>query len=191
MKFVALLFFISSFCFGQKQIEINFQTENDSTLIQYLKENKIDFSNNQIATLAGIGTFAEYSRDGKLVVPEAYFYNSKGQLIKNRGKGTYCGVEIKKIEKISKMKSDPNQTLQNFLSSINIIEESEFIEDNVDVYIIITWAKFLSTESQTSLSWFSSLKKQNVLNIKFLLLNLDIQESWKLTNDQKKYLGII
>jgi len=191
MKFITLLFFVSSFCFAQKQIEINFQTENDSTLIQYLKENKVKFSNNQIATLTGIGTFAEYSREGKLVVPEAYFYNSKGQLIKNRGKGTYCGAEIKKIEKISKMKSDPNQILQGFLKDIVIIDKSEFIEERVDVYIVIPWAKFLSEESQTSLNWFSSLIKQDKLKIKFLLLNLDIQESWKLTNDQKKYLGII
>ncbi|NRR92752.1 hypothetical protein HSX10_14345 [Winogradskyella undariae] len=191
MKFVALLFFVSSFCFGQKQIEINFQTENDSTLIQYLKENKIDFSINQIATLKGIRTFGEYSRSNKLVVPEAYFYNSNGELIKNRGKGTYCGAEIKKIAKISKMKSDPNQTLQGFLKDIVIIDKSEFIEERVDVYIVITWAKFLSEESQTSLNWFSSLIKQDKLKIKFLLLNLDIQESWRLTDDQKKYLGII
>ena len=156
-----------------------------------MKENKIDFSNNQIATLKGIGSFGEYGRTEKLTVPDAYFFNSKGELIKNKGKGIYCGAELKKLEKVSKMKSDPNQTLKNFLNDITILDGSKLTEDNVDIYIVIKWAKFLSSESETSLNWFSKLKKNENLKIKVLLLNLDVQESWKLTEGQKEYLGIL
>jgi hypothetical protein len=193
MKIIKILFlvFISLSGFAQKKIEINFKLENDSTIIQYLKENKIDFSNNQIATLKGIGTFGEYGRAKKLTVPEAYFFNSKGELIKNKGKGIYCGAELKKLEKVSKMKSDPNQTLESFLNDITILDGTKLSEDNIDIYIIITWAKFLSSESETSLNWFSMLKKNQNLKIKVLLLNLDVQESWKLTEGQKEYLGIM
>lgn len=193
MKIIKILFLslISFSCFAQKKIEINFKIENDSTIIQYLKENKIDFTNNQIATLKGIGTFGEYGRTEKLSVPHAYFFNSKGELIKNKGKGLYCGAEIKKLEKVSKMKSDPNQTLENFLNDITILDGSMLTDENIDIYIVITWGKFLSSESETSLNWFSNLKKQENLKIKVLLLNLDIQERWNLTEGQKKHLGII
>ena len=188
---VLFLFFISISCFAQKKKDIHFKIEKDSSIIQYLNENKIEFSTNQIATLKGIGTFAEYGRAKKLVVPDAYFFNSNGELIKNNGKGTYCGAELKKLEKISKYKSDPNQTLEKFLKDIIILDDSEFSDEPADIYIVITWAKFASSESQTSLNWFSSLQKQEKLNIKILLLNIDVQESWKLTDGQKEYLGIL
>ena len=193
MKIIKLLLIalISFSCFAQKKVEINFKMENDSTILQYLKENKIDFSNNQIATLRGIGTFGEYGRAKKLTVPDAFFFNSKGELIKNEGKGMDCAAELKKLEKVSKMKSDPNQTLTNFLDDITILDGSELADETIDLYIVITWGKFLSSESETSLNWFSSLKKEENLKIKVLLLNLDIQERWNLTDDQKKYLGII
>ncbi|MCB0432639.1 MAG: hypothetical protein KDD18_06385, partial [Mangrovimonas sp.] len=110
---------------------------------------------------------------------------------KNKGKGMDCAAELKKLEKVSKMKSDPNQTLANFLNDITILDGSELADETIDLYIVITWGKFLSSESETSLNWFSSLKKEENLKIKVLLLNLDIQERWNLTDDQKKYLGII
>lgn len=188
---IICLVLISYSAFAQKKVEINFKMENDSTIIQYLKENKIDFSNNQIATLKGIGTFAEFGRTKKLTIPEAYFFNSKGERIKNNGRGVYCGVEIKKLEKISKYKTDPNQTLENFLNDITILDGSQFADENADIYIIITWGKFASSESETSLNWFTNLKKQEKLKIKILLLNLDVHESWNLSEEQKSYLGII
>ncbi|MCO6175979.1 hypothetical protein NHF50_13080 [Flavobacterium sp. NRK F10] len=192
MKIIQIMFLmlVSITSFAQKKIEINFKIENDSTIIHYLKAKKVDFSNDQIATLKGIGTFAEFSKTGRLVVPDAFFFNSKGELIKNKGKGMYCGAELKKLEKISKMKSDPGQTLENFLKEITILDGSTITDENVDMYIFITWGKFLSAESETSLNWFSNLANQENLKIKVLLLNLDIQENWNLTENQKEYLGI-
>ncbi len=192
MKIIQIIFLmlISVTSFAQKKIEINFKIENDSTIIHYLKEKKVSFSSNQIATLKGIGTFAEYGRAERLVVPDAFFFNSKGELIKNKGKGMYCGAELKKLEKVSKMKSDPSQTLENFLKEITILDGSIITDENVDLYIFITWGKFLSAESETSLNWFSNLTDQENLKIKVLLLNLDIQENWNLTENQKEYLGI-
>ena len=102
----------------------------------------------------------------------------------------YCGAELKKLEKVSKMKSDPSQTLENFLKEITILDGSIITDENVDLYIFITWGKFLSAESETSLNWFSNLTDQENLKIKVLLLNLDIQENWNLTENQKEYLGI-
>ena len=187
---ILLLAFTCFSCVAQKKREIAFKMENDLTITTYLKEKKIDFSNNQMATLKGIATFGKYGRTDKLAVPEAYFFNSKGELIKNKGNGVSCGMEIKKLEKISKMKSDPNQSLENFLNDITVLDGSKVTNENVDVYIIITWAKFAASESETSLNWFSNLKKQENLKVKVLLLNLDVQEKWNITEDQRKHLGI-
>ena len=186
---ILISFSISSF--SQTKVEINFHIENDSSIVKYLKEKKIDFSNNEIATLKSFKTFAEYSRDGKLIIPEAFFYNSKGEQINNKGRGVNCSSEIKKLEKISKMKSNPNNTLNDFLTDINIIENEKIIEDNIDLYIIITWGKFLNTESETSFNWFSKIRKIKDMKIKLLLLNLDIQENWNMTEVQKKTLGLM
>lgn len=193
MKIIKIIFIvlISFNSYSQKKIKINFKIENDSTIIQYLKNKKIKFSNNQIATLKGIGTFAEYGRTERLVIPEAFFFNSKGELIKNKGKGVYCGAELKELKKVSKMKSDSSKTLDNFLEKdIKILDSSSIIDENVDLYIFITWGKFLSTESEISLNWFSNLTEQENLKIKVFLLNLDIQENWNLTLGQKEYLEI-
>jgi hypothetical protein len=125
-----------------------------------------------------------------LGVPDAYFFNSKGELLETGSKGTDCSVAINRLDKIYKCKSDSHQLLQNFLDDIQIQDDKKFIADNVDIYVIITWAKFLSSESETSFSWFSHLKGEQKYSIKVLLLNLDVQESWNLSEKQKKYLGV-
>ncbi len=186
-----LLTLVVTSSFAQKNKDIILRIEDDSSLVNYLKEHKINFSNSQVATLKGIGTWAEFSRAKKLTIPSAFFFNSNRELIKNKGKGTYCGAELKKIEKISKMKTDANQTLEDFLNHITILDGSEFIDNNVDVYIIIAWGKFANSQSQISLNWFSKLKNQEYLRMKIMLLNIDLQESWNVTDEQKKHLGIL
>jgi hypothetical protein len=186
-----ILIFFSIQSFSQKKVEVNFQIENDSSIVKYLVEKKVDFINNQIATLKTFNGFVRFNNEGKLVIPEAYFYNSKGELINNKGKGVNCGSEIKELEKISKMKSYPNNTFNDFLKDVDIIENEKNVENSFDLYIVITWGKFLNSESETSLNWFSNIRKVKEMKIKILLLNLDLQEKWNLTDDQKKALGII
>lgn len=187
---LTLFVFLSTICNGQKR-ELEFKMENDSTIIQFLDSKNIEYSKRQVATLKGIGTFGEFGRAKKLTIPDAYFFTSQGQMIENSGKGENCAAALSKLEKLAKMKFDPAITLQNFLKDVTILEHSDFVQENIDLYVIITWGKFASSESETSFKWLSSLQNQEKLKIKVLLLNLDVHEKWNLNEDQKKYLGII
>jgi len=55
---------------------------------------------------------------------------------------------------------------------------------------LINWAIFLDSNNETSFNWYKSLKSNKDLKIKVILINLDVQESWNLTEGQKKFLGV-
>ncbi|RRJ89722.1 hypothetical protein [Flavobacterium macacae] len=193
MKLIMLttLTFLSIICSAQKKRDIDFKIETDSSVLQYLEHKNISFLGTQNATLRGIGTFGEYGRSNKLIVPDALFFNKHGYLIENGGKGENCGASINKLEKLVKMKSNASLTLKNFLNEVTLNDGEYSIEYQTDIYIILKWAKWAPAESETTFKWLASLQNQNKLKIKILLLNLDIHERWNLSEEQKQYLGII
>ncbi len=195
MKFILifLVTFTSLLASAQKKRDIEFKIEDDASLIQYLNERKIDYSIDQLATLLNTKAFNTYAQAGRLKVPDAYFFNSKGERIVKTAKGTSCGVEIKKLAKIAKSKSDATDLLLDFLKNVSVLDHSDFSSGDADVYVIITWGKVLAEDSETSLSWFSHLKKieDDGVKVKVLLLNIDVQRKWNLSDAQKKHLGII
>jgi hypothetical protein len=62
--------------------------------------------------------------------------------------------------------------------------------DVYDIYVLINWAIFLDSNNETSFNWYTSLKNNKELKIKVILINLDVQEIWNLTDGQKEFLGV-
>ena len=190
---VLLLTFTSLLTNAQKKRDIEFKIEDEASITQYLDERNIDYSIDELAMLSNTKAFNTYAQAGNLKVPDAYFFNSKGERLVKTAKGTSCGVEIKKLAKIAKSKSDSTDLLTNFLKNVSVLDSSDFSSGEADVYVVITWGKVLAEDSETSLSWFTHLKKvaDKGIKVKVLLLNIDVQSKWNLSEAQKKHLGII
>ncbi|SFU75911.1 hypothetical protein SAMN05216480_12112 [Pustulibacterium marinum] len=188
--FLGLLFFMQ-LSMAQQDVEVTFMLENHASIETYLEAQQVSFFEGELATLKGFENFVAFSKVGKLAVPEAYFFNAQGELIKNRNKGVSCGATIKKLAKVAHMKTDPTQTLEDFLKDVHILDQRTFMEDGTTLYVVINWAKFLSEQSEVSFNWFNSLHHSDTLKVKVLLLNLDLQEAWNMTQDQKDFLGVL
>jgi hypothetical protein len=191
MKFLFSLLFVlfSSLAVCQK-VEITFKSVNQDSIFNYLAKYKISYDLDDLAILKNIKVFSNYSVTERLAVPEAYFFNTDGFLLKNKNKGVSCGATVKDLSKIIKSKIDSNQRLSNWFDELTFLGNETFLSEKYDLYILINWALFLDSYNETSFNWYRSLKEKKDLKIKVILVNLDVQESWDLTEGQKQYLGI-
>ena len=171
-------------------VKIDFKIENQNSITKYLDEKKVEYTLDDIAILRDIKVFGDYGKTERLVVPEAYFFNKDGFLLKNNNKGVGCGASIKNLSKILKSKYDVNETISTRLKDYKILGNNDVLTEQYDIYILINWAIFLDSNNETSFNWYKSLKSNKDLKIKVILINLDVQESWNLTEGQKKFLGV-
>jgi hypothetical protein len=186
---IAFFFIIFISCYAQKNISINFNIENIESLNKYLIENKVTIEENDLFSIKSFNSFAYLNNDDKLQVPEILFFNSNGFLVKNRFNDNECSQVINEIEKIDSLKFNKNITINDWLEHISPLNNDT--TENGSIYIIINWAKFVDKFNEQSFEWYKELKNQDSnLKVNCILLNLDIQEKWNLTEKQKKALNI-
>ena len=188
--FLGIIFSIASSLAFCQNVKIDFKIENQNSITKYLDEKKVQYTLDDIAILRDIKVFGDYGKTERLVVPEAYFFNKDGFLLKNNNKGVGCGASIKNLSKILKSKYDVNETISTRLKDYKILGNNDVLTEQYDIYILINWAIFLDSNNETSFNWYKSLKSNKDLKIKVILINLDVQESWNLTEGQKKFLGV-
>lgn len=190
-KLIQLFFFIIFIsCSAQKNISISFTIENKETLNNYLIDNEVKLEENDLYTIKDFNSFVYLNNNDKLQVPEILFFNSNGYLVKNRFNDNECSQVINEIEKINSLKFNKNVTINDWLKYISPLHQ-DLTEKN-NIYVIINWAKFVDKFNEQSFEWYNQLKNSNSnLKINCILLNLDIQEKWNLTEQQKKALNII
>ena len=186
---IFLIFILyAGFSYSQNN-QIKFKLENKNSLIEYLDANQVSYSFEEIATLKDIRIFSEYSKTKKLAVPEAFFFNKDGFLIENNSKAISCGSSVKHLKKLASAKYNANEKFSDWVEKLTILDKKDDLE-NYDLYILINWAIFLDANNEVSFNWFKSIKDKTELKIKVILVNLDVQENWNLTEGQKEYLGI-
>ena len=185
-----VLFFITSIsCFAQKNISIDFNIENKESLNTYLTEKEVNFEKDDLYSIKDFNSFAYLNNNDKLQVPEILFFNSNGYLVKNRFNDNECSQVINEIEKIDLLKFNKKITIKDWLKYISPLNQD--ITENGSIFIIINWAKFVDKFNEQSFEWYKELKNQNSnLKVNCIFLNLDIQENWNLTEQQKKALNI-
>lgn len=189
ITYISFFFITSIYCFAQKNISIDFNIENEESLKAYLTENKVSFENDDLYYIKDFNSFAYLNNNDKLQVPEILFFNSNGYLVKNRFNDNECSQVINEIEKINSLKFNKKITINDWLKHISPLNQD--ITENGSLFIIINWAKFVDKFNEQSFEWYKELKNQNSnLKVNCILLNLDIQENWNLTEQQKKALNI-
>jgi hypothetical protein len=122
-------------------------------------------------------------------VPEILFFNTDGYLVKNRFNNNECSQVINDIQKINSLEYDKNITINDLLKNITPVYKNS--SETKKYYVVINWAKFVGKINKQSFDWYNDLKKSSSNTIvNCILLNLDIQESWNLNEQQKKSLNI-
>ncbi len=123
--------------------------------------------------------------------PEAYFFNKKGDFVNYKKDSKECnanvGEFIKNLADFSNLNSVKTKNIKIFEENISNNKNEKF--RNSDINVVITWATFVGkVNKKKAFEWVKLIEeaKRKGININYYLVNYDLQESWKLSNNEKK-----
>lgn len=182
----AFVFFQINVCFAQKEIE--FKLIDNQKMIEILNKRKANFEQNDLAYIKDLKSFVYFNKS-TLSVPDYFIYNKDGYLINSGLDKDECGSLIRTFDE-HLFNVDQNDKLESFLDKIDFLDKNQELT-NYDFIVFITWADFAHRLSnKESFDNYAYIKKNYGNKVKVFLLNLDINESWNLTQKQKEILGL-
>lgn len=187
LALLAFVCFHINTCYAQKDIQ--FKLIDNQKMIEILNnKQKADFEQNDLAYIKDLKSFIDFNKS-TLSVPDYFIYNKDGYLINSDLDKEECGSLIRTFDE-NLFNVDKNDTLKSFLDKIDFLDKNQELA-NYDFVVFITWADFAHRLSnQESFDNYTYIKKNYDDKVKVFLLNLDINESWNLTQQQKEILGL-
>jgi hypothetical protein len=136
-------------------------------------------------------SFASASKENYLSVPDAFFFNKKGEYVPYKKTSTECNAKvgdfIKDLETFNNSSSENSIKIENFLKLLN--NDTEIKIEKSEIVVFLTWAVFAGkTNKIKTFDWINLIEnaKKNGINISYYLVNCDLQENWNLSLEQKK-----
>jgi len=202
MKKIIFYLFIFPFLLSCKSIiftkKVELALENQNSLETYLKEFGIETEH--LYVMKDFAGFREFTK--KMGVRDIFFFNSDGYLVEKRS-DKECPItineiekvnsfEIKKIEKSYELPDENNVKIDYWLKRIKPIKQNtNETEAKKDYTVIVSWAKFIGKYNKKSFKRYNELKNSpSYSKINVIFLNLDIQEDWELSQEDKDALGM-
>jgi len=96
------------------------------------------------------------------------------------------------VEQINSLEFDENIKIDYWIERIKPMNQDLIEnEDRKECTIIINWVKFIGKYNKYSFKFYNQLKNSpSYSKVNVIFLNLDIQEDWELTQEDKDALGI-
>lgn len=166
----------------------NPKVENKKSLLEYLRSNHLDTSNNY--ALKDTAALMEYLRSG-IGAPEILFYDRNGFLMKYRDDKKCNGQNdslISFLDPKHVIGVDSTRNIHAYLNQLrtldgDVVELSEF--NNMDYYLIIYWAKWLGKMNENKITeWEKSIAYKNNLKIKAIKLSTDYMNFWEIDKNE-------
>lgn len=200
MKKVLLLLLFAAFLTGCKPLLLKYygikdpKIENKETVYKYLQKKKIDTTD--VVIFKDLPSLLKASEAKMLAIPDAMFYNTKGEFVSYKKTAKDCNAKvfdfITDLKTLNDQPADATKGLTNLkpmVSDFNGVALTP--KRGYDGYVIITWAIHAGKlNKEKAFEWVKLIKQanNNGANIKYYLLNTDIQERWNLTDKEKKSL---
>lgn len=191
-----LSFFVSFLAIAQKHKPSgHYEWENNNTLKTFLETNDVEINVKDLATLDYFNSWAYFDNNGFIQVPNAVFFNREGYRIAKNFVGEKCSQAIKGMEKIDTYKVNKDENINEWVSKYMAFPftKEPIFDEAYDAYVVIFYCKCLDSYDDvnaTAFRWYKSLKENDKIKVKAILLNLDIQDTWQLTDEQKKIIGL-
>jgi len=194
--FFALTFVLSISVFAQKKKpSAKFEWENNASLQTFLEAHDVEINVKDLATLDYINSWIYFNNNELIQVPNALFFNRDGYRISKGFVGEKCSTAIKDMENIDTYKVNKEESINDWVSKyldFPFTKEPVF-DASYDAFVIIFYCKCLDTYkgvNETAFNWYKSLKSNDKVKVKVFLLNLDIQDTWDVNDEQKKAIGL-
>lgn len=160
----------------------NPRIESNKTVVNYLQKKGLDTTN--IYKIKDFKSFIAFSND--IMIPNGFFYNKNAYYVDYNATPKNCNANVGGfISDLKNLNQQENKS-KNLRDVIHyIVDKSEdplVFEEGYDVYILITWAKFVGKlNEEKAFQWVELIKKTDFdgLKVKYYLVNTDFQETWK------------
>ncbi len=167
----------------------NPKIENISSIKHYLHK-KVKTDNYKLLFFKNIEAMTSLSTDKKLSVPDAYFFNKKGEFVTYKKSPKECNAyvdsfikDLKQMDNIKGNDSINLYKLQNFLVDEN--KKPISFSKNKRV-LIMTFAKYLGkVNDKHTFDWFESINKLKSKNfeIEVYMLDSDFMDFWDIKKE--------
>lgn len=155
--------------------------ETNTTIEKYLHKKKIDESD--LFKVKSFKSFLAFSTN--VMTPNGFFYNKNGYFIDYNQTPKMCNADVGKFILDLKNINQEESKTKNLKEVIQYLCDKNGndlkFEEGYDVYVLITWAKFVGKlNKEKSFEWLDIIKKTDFdgLKVKYYLVNVDIQENW-------------
>lgn len=174
-----------------KKVDFDFQPQTNASLLHYLDSNNVAYNKADIATMKDTVTFRAFAVKNKLSIPDAFFFNKDGYRVDDNFKGTTCGHVIKNAEKINTAPAILTENINDWVKDFYFLENTDASGQKYDATVVLTWGLYANKDmpsiNKTGFEWYKSLKEDYPnMKIRTILLNLDFQRSWFLTEATEK-----
>lgn len=186
---IPLIYFFLFSCSTTKSVKIDFKEVSNEEIINKLKENNVLYEESDIASLKNLKTWVSYFSGKSVTTPHAIFFNAKGYKVSDKFTESQCSATLNNIENIDTFEVDENYTFKDQIKNFDFIEDKQDA-NNYDYYVIIYWALYEKNNHKTAFNWYNSAKNIKDKKVKVVLLNLDLNESWNITEQQKEILKL-
>ncbi len=154
----------------------------------FLKDRDVDV---QSYYYKDVSAYAQASKNKRIDIPNAYFFNKDGNFVSYKKSSTDCNANvggfIADIKNFKNLEETDSFNIREVFSLTNI--DSSEIATLSEINVVLTWAVFAGkVNDEKTFKWIQLLKQaQNeVVDVKYYLLNCDLQHNWNLSDMQKK-----
>lgn len=186
LKCLPFFLLISFFSFGQNP---NFEFQDKNSIPVFLEKNDFSVDNKDLYVFKNLESFLEYNKNGYLIGPIIFVFNSKGEFLETIDPETAEKklTNFKRIKNKSKKNINKIDFWKNKLLSLETSLTFEKVS-TYEYYFIINWGIFFNEKNKFEelFDWYNILKRQRQnYNIKIILLNMDLQNRWNLKDEVK------
>lgn len=125
---------------------------------------------------------------GKIKIPDAQFFNKKGELVEFRKTASECTNDVTVfLEDLKELEGLPLKEGMDLATLLKFTTDAKgnAVRPNADadMTVVINWATYMGSLNKTVFEWVEVLqqieKEHKNINVDYYLLNLDMLESWE------------
>ena len=196
MKAIYFLFFVM-FLTGCKPILKtaygikNPKLEDKESIKKYLVKKEIDTTN--VYVFKDLMAFATASQKDLLSIPDAIFFNKKGNFVPYKETANSCNANADKFLVDLKSFDHAVEDSTKKMNDVFKLLKPSMNFRRSDINVFITWTTYAGRLNKTkAFEWIKLIEraKKSGVDISYYLVNCDFQKSWNLTDQQKKQLNL-
>lgn len=172
----------------------NPKIETEESVKNYLHKNNIVPDN--LVIFNSLQSWDAAREKKAMTIPDAMFFNADGKFVNYKKSASDCNAKIDGfISDLKNLNNEPFDKSREFITLSNLLIDYDnnpvVFEKGYDGYVFITWCIYIGKlNKEKAFDWVNLIEKANKegVKIKYYLVNVDFQDSWELSPEERKEL---